>query len=117
MKSAPLLLLVAVIFSVTAFDALAQAAQKKRKGANPEGQAVRKPVPESVKVERDIVYATYGERKVMLDLYLPKKPPSGKRSLKTSRWSYRPSRSERPTGMLVEKIWCALTSRPTSGSR
>jgi acetyl esterase/lipase len=27
--------------------------------------------PDSVKVVRDIVYATYGDRKVMLDLYLP----------------------------------------------
>jgi len=35
-------------------------------------------VPDSVKVVRDIVYATYGERKVTLDLYLPRKPPAGK---------------------------------------
>ncbi len=34
--------------------------------------------PDSVKVVRDIVYATYGDRKVMLDLYLPKSPPAGK---------------------------------------
>lgn len=39
--------------------------------------------PESVTVERDIVYATYGKRKVMLDMYLPnfkksRKPPKGK---------------------------------------
>ena len=35
-------------------------------------------LPDSVKVVRDIVYATYGDRKVTLDLYLPKGPPSGK---------------------------------------
>jgi acetyl esterase/lipase len=35
---------------------------------------------DTVKVVRDIVYATYGDRKVMLDLYLPnpKKPSKGK---------------------------------------
>jgi len=35
-------------------------------------------VPDSVTVARDIVYATYGERKVTLDLYLPKNPPKGR---------------------------------------
>ena len=35
-------------------------------------------VPDSVTVARDIVYATYGQRKVMLDMYLPKQPPAGK---------------------------------------
>ena len=60
---------------IMASDANAQAAQRKRRAdASPEGRPVTKPVPESVKVERDIVYATYGERKVMLDLYLPKQP-------------------------------------------
>ncbi len=39
---------------------------------------MRKALPETVKVERDIVYAAYGERKVLLDLYLPKKPSSDK---------------------------------------
>ena len=46
--------------------------------SNPEGRALRKALPDTVKVERDIVYATYGDRKVMLDLYLPKKPASEK---------------------------------------
>lgn len=32
-------------------------------------------IPEGVKVERDIVYAQYGDRKVLLDLYLPKEKP------------------------------------------
>jgi pectinesterase len=41
-------------------------------------RAQRAPLPESVKVERDIVYAGYGDREVMLDLYLPKHPPSDK---------------------------------------
>ncbi|MBX7207858.1 MAG: alpha/beta hydrolase [Verrucomicrobiaceae bacterium] len=64
---------------ITASDANAQAAQRKRRpNANPEGRAITKPLPESVKVERDIVYATYGERKVMLDLYLPKQPGAAK---------------------------------------
>jgi acetyl esterase/lipase len=60
-------------------DAGAQASSKKgRPAANPEGAPIRKALPASVKVERDIVYATYGERKVMLDLYLPKQPGSAK---------------------------------------
>lgn len=61
-----------------ATQAIAQAPQKKRKAADPEGQSLRRVVPDSVKVERDIVYAQYGERKVLLDLYLPKKPASEK---------------------------------------
>ena len=36
-------------------------------------------VPETVRVVRDIVYARYGERKVLLDLFLPKADPAGKR--------------------------------------
>jgi acetyl esterase/lipase len=35
-------------------------------------------VPNSVTVQRDVVYATYGDRKVTLDIYLPKNPPTGK---------------------------------------
>jgi len=35
-------------------------------------------VPDSVTVARDIVYATYGDRKIMLDMYLPKNPPKGR---------------------------------------
>ncbi|MEZ5385818.1 MAG: alpha/beta hydrolase [Prosthecobacter sp.] len=46
--------------------------------ANPEGPALRRALPDTVKVERDIVYATYGDRKVILDLYLPKSPASEK---------------------------------------
>ena len=60
-------------------DALAQAAKKKgRAAADPEGQPVRRALPDSVKVERDIVYAKQGDREVKLDLYLPKRPASGK---------------------------------------
>jgi len=59
-------------------NAHAQAAPKKRKGGDPEGQPLRRAVPESVKVERDIVYVKYGAREVKLDLYLPKKPASEK---------------------------------------
>ncbi|HUS91608.1 MAG TPA: alpha/beta hydrolase [Phycisphaerae bacterium] len=36
------------------------------------------PVPDTVRVVRDIVYAKYGQREVKLDLYLPKDPPAGK---------------------------------------
>ena len=58
---------------------LAQPAQKKGKAAaDPEGQPLRRALPASVKVERDIVYARYGAREVKLDLYLPKQPASGK---------------------------------------
>jgi len=56
----------------------AQAGRKGKGNADPEGRAIRRPVPESVEVERDMVYATYGERKVMLDLYLPKHPTAAK---------------------------------------
>lgn len=38
----------------------------------------RRALPSSVKVERDIVYARYGDREIKLDLYLPKQPASGK---------------------------------------
>ncbi len=70
--------LLATSLLVTA-DANAQAAPKNRKAAaDPEGTPIKRALPESVKVERDIVYATYGERKVMLDLYLPKAPGSAK---------------------------------------
>jgi len=44
------------------------------------GKTGRQPpvkLPDTVKVERNIVHATYGERKVMMDLYLPKDAPSG----------------------------------------
>jgi acetyl esterase/lipase len=73
-----LLAVLPALLAVLPTDAFAQAAQKKRKAANPEGAPLRRAVPESVKVERDIVYAQYGERKVLLDLYLPKKPASEK---------------------------------------
>ena len=63
------------LFSPSAF---AQAAQKKRKGGKAEGQTPQRALPESVKVERDLVYARYGAREVKLDLYLPKKPGSAK---------------------------------------
>lgn len=57
----------------------AQAAQKKGKAsADPEGPALRRALPASVKVERDIVYARYGPREVKLDLYLPKEPTTQK---------------------------------------
>ena len=56
----------------------AQATQRKRRADSAEGKPIMRPVPESVKVERDIIYATYGERKIMLDLYLPKKPAAPK---------------------------------------
>ena len=46
--------------------------------SSPKGRTPGFKVPDSVKVVRDIVYATYGDRKVTLDLYLPKNPPSGK---------------------------------------
>ena len=48
-----------------------------RARARPGPTPIFKP-PDSVKVVRDIVYATYGDRKVMLDLYLPASPPAGK---------------------------------------
>ena len=69
----------AVWLSALLPDALAQAAQKKRgAAADPEGQPLRRAVPDSVKVERDKVYARYGEREVKLDLYLPKQPAAAK---------------------------------------
>jgi len=48
-----------------------------RARARPRPAPIFKP-PDSVKVVRDIVYAAYGARKVMLDLYLPKSPPGGR---------------------------------------
>ncbi len=46
------------------------------KGGNPEGAPLRRALPASVKVERDLVYARYGAREVKLDLYLPRQPRS-----------------------------------------
>jgi len=37
-------------------------------------------LPETVKVTKDIVYARYGRREVMLDLYQPAEAPTGKRA-------------------------------------
>ena len=72
-------LLVVVAFAALSPSAHAQANKKKRgAAADPEGQPPRRALPASVKVERDIVYARYGEREVKLDLYLPKQPASAK---------------------------------------
>lgn len=46
------------------------------KRGNPEGAPQRRALPDSVKVERDLVYARYGTREVKLDLYLPRQPKS-----------------------------------------
>jgi pectinesterase len=72
--------LTALLAALVAFPGHHTAAQtgKKKNRANPEGQPLRRAVPDSVKVERDIVYARYGEREVKLDLYLPKRPAAGK---------------------------------------
>jgi pectinesterase len=76
--SARLALLLA-LGGLLAFDALAQpAAPKRETAADPEGRPLRLAVPDSVKVERDLVYAKYGEREVQLDLYLPKTPAAAK---------------------------------------
>ena len=48
------------------------------RGKNPEGEALRRKLPDSVKVVRDIAFAKYGDREVKLDLYLPKQPASDK---------------------------------------
>ncbi len=47
------------------------AARAQRRGTAPK-------LPETVTVTRDIVYATYGKRKVLLDMYLPKTASTGK---------------------------------------
>lgn len=56
----------------------AQVGGKKRDAPNPEGRALRRSLPDTVRVERDIVYAKYGDREVMLDLYIPKRPAEEK---------------------------------------
>jgi pectinesterase len=58
-------------------DASAQAAEAKAAAA-PSAAPLSRTVPDSVKVERDLVYARYGEREVKLDLYLPKQPAGAK---------------------------------------
>ncbi len=63
-------------FSALAAESAAKG--KAGKGKNPEGAALRRALPDTVKVERDLVYAKYGDREVKLDLYLPKRPASGK---------------------------------------
>jgi pectinesterase len=78
------LLLSSVLSVVLLASAFAQADAPKAKraakgkGANPEGEPLRRKLPDTVKVERDIVYAKYGDREVLLDLYLPKQPASAK---------------------------------------
>lgn len=57
---------------------LAQSPAPAAKTRNPEGAALRRPVPASVRVERDLVYAKYGDREVKLDLYLPRQPGAAK---------------------------------------
>ena len=57
---------------------LVSAQQKTKKTPGRKRSASVFKVPDSVTVARDIVYATYGDRKVMLDMYLPKNPPKGK---------------------------------------
>ncbi len=81
MTRQPLLTLAVVLFTTGVFctqPAAAQEKAKKGKAADAEGQPLRRTLPESVKVERDIVYAKYGDREVKLDLYLPKKSASQK---------------------------------------
>ena len=39
--------------------------------------AQNRPLPNGVEVKRDIVYATYGDRSLRLDLYTPKSKPAG----------------------------------------
>lgn len=82
MKSGRLISLASLCALIASFLAAAnlhaQASRKGKGNANPEGRAIRRPVPESVEVERDIVYAAYTNRKVMLDLYLPKRPAAAK---------------------------------------
>jgi pectinesterase len=76
-------LLSGVLSAIMLFTTFAQADAPKGKrptvkGKNPEGEPIRRKLPDTVKVERDIVYAKYGDREVMLDLYLPKQPAPGK---------------------------------------
>lgn len=48
-------------------------AQRKAANAKLRGPSAKFPTPNSVHVISDLVYATYGDRQVTLDLYLPKK--------------------------------------------
>lgn len=76
---AAVLTILTLLLAATATpDCRGQMEQKKRKRVDPEGQPLRRAVPDTVKVERDIVYAKYGDREVKLDLYLPKNPASEK---------------------------------------
>jgi acetyl esterase/lipase len=53
----------------------ADAQPRPARQAADKAKAVPSNTPESVRVDRDIVYAKYGDREVKLDLYLPKVPP------------------------------------------
>ncbi len=75
----PTLLVAFAFASLLAPGALAQPVPKKgQAAADPEGPPMRRALPASVKVERDLVYARYGAREVKLDLYLPRQPAAGK---------------------------------------
>ncbi len=73
------LVIVAVFAATQVSPAADQPKKKAARGQNLEGSPKFKfAVPETVRVERDIVYAKYGSREVQLDLYLPKKPDAEK---------------------------------------
>ena len=63
---------------LSATIATAQSGTAAKREIDPEsigpGKRVRREIPDTVRVERDIVYARYGNRELQLDLYLPKNP-------------------------------------------
>ena len=68
------LILVAAVFGATALRVPGQTIQPRKTGWG-SGPVVFQ-MPDNVEVVRDIVYASYGERHLKLDLYLPKQRPA-----------------------------------------
>lgn len=74
MKTIALCGLVGIICVTTVMGA---AQEKKAAGKRGAAKVVHlDPVPDTVTVEKDIVYAKYGTRELKLDMYLPKEKPS-----------------------------------------
>ena len=68
----PVFLALLTMLSVVSLPS--SAAERPARKAKGEGATKPLTVPDTVKVERDLVYAKYGSRELMLDLYLPKVP-------------------------------------------
>ena len=71
-KTCAMLLAVTVLFSASVFAAPKKAKKKPAPPKKDDPQHILDRLPEGTIIERDIVYASNGERKMLLDVYRPK---------------------------------------------